>query len=70
MTDSAGAFTLTFDPTPTEHPHHPNGYWYCYAEPGYDGSGDTSESAMAACIMAMSAALQEKEVEGNESTYL
>lgn len=44
-------FTLTFDPdTSASYPH---GYWYAYAEPGYDGAGETPESAMAALIVQM-----------------
>lgn len=52
-------FTLTFDP---EHSNmYPTGYWHCYAEPGYDGSGATVENAMAECIIEMSKELCEWE---------
>lgn len=53
-----GEFTLTFDPEPSQFPYYPNGYWHCYAEPGWDGDGTTPENAMAACIIAMSKELR------------
>lgn len=52
---SSKHFILTFDPKPCS--SYPNGYWCCYAEPGYDGSGATVEAAMAECIIEMSKAL-------------
>ena len=51
-----GEFHLEFDPKPSGNYEH--GYWYCYAEPGYDGSGATAMDAMAECILAMSKELK------------
>lgn len=53
-----GEFSLSFDPTPTDDPYYPNGSWYCYAEPGYEGVGPYPDVAMANCIRAMSKALR------------
>jgi hypothetical protein len=59
-------FDLTFDPGTSD--MYPQGYWYCYAEPGYDGVGLTIEAAMAACIIEMSKALKgEKDAERSSS---
>lgn len=55
-------FYLTFDPKPSR--NYPHGYWYCYAEPGYDGDGETAEAAMAACIVAMSEELTQRSTDG------
>jgi len=54
-------FQLSYDPNPSS--KYPNGYWSCYAKPGYDGSGHTAIDAMAECIIAMSKALIRKDDE-------
>ena len=48
-------FRLNFDPKPSR--QYPNGYWYCFAEPGFDGVGATPIDAMGSCLMEMSRAL-------------
>jgi hypothetical protein len=52
-------FTLEFDPNPSD--KYVAGYWYAYAEPGYDGDGLTPEAAMAALIIEMAKALMDSE---------
>jgi hypothetical protein len=49
------SFTLTFDPTPSG--GYPHGYWYAFAEPGYDASGQTPIDALAGLVVEMSRAL-------------
>lgn len=56
-TSRIAPFTLEFDPNPSGGYTH--GYWLCYAEPGYDGVGETPIDAMAACITNMSKMLVE-----------
>jgi len=51
-------FEIRFDPNPSG--TYLNGYWTCYAEPGYDGSGSSPLEAMAECMIAMSKALIEQ----------
>jgi hypothetical protein len=42
------SFTLSFDPTPSEHPPFPHGYWYAVtSDGGYDATGTTPEMALA-----------------------
>jgi hypothetical protein len=50
-------FKLEYSPEPSG--RYTTGYWYCYAEPGYDGCGYTPMDAMAECMIAMSKALLE-----------
>ena len=52
-------FTLSFDPTP-QGTKYPSGYWYAYAEPGYDASGATPEAALAGLVIELSRALRER----------
>jgi hypothetical protein len=51
-------FRLGFDPKPS--PNYPHGYWYAYAEPGFDAAGDTPEAAMAGLIIEMAEALSKE----------
>ena len=47
---------ISFDPNPS--PQYPHGYWYAYAEPGYDAVGPTVEATLMALAIEMSKALR------------
>ena len=57
MKNMSDKFWIGYDPKPSG--PYTTGYWYAYAEPGYDASGPTAESAMAGLIVALSDALTE-----------
>lgn len=54
-------FTLTFDPEPSGGFRH--GYWYAKSAAGFDGVGDTPESAMGALIVQMTKYMVKREKE-------
>ena len=57
-------FKLEYDPNPSgRYADIRQGYWYAYAQPGYDGDGLTPEAAMASLIIQMSKALVKKNEE-------
>lgn len=49
---------ISFDPNPSS--QYPHGYWYAYAEPGYDASGSTVEETLMKLAIEMSKAMREK----------
>lgn len=53
---------LEFDPDPS--PQYPHGYWYAYAEPGYDAVGETVEATLMKLAIEMSEALTAKDRNG------